>query len=123
MFNSRHLFRDIPCPQGHTCNRPICLFSHSPTAVLKVTQVDPLPVPAPVPVSTIAPIVPAKRRAQPDEQADPQQATSSTRRSYPINVERPTKLQKTGSAARPAAVPTASSSTVSSLVQPPQRYL
>jgi hypothetical protein len=111
MFSSVGLFRDVPCPLTDSCNRPICLFSHNPAAVLSVTQVGPLPVPA---TSTV---VPAKRRAQADPQHDPLQlpSSSSSRQSCPADAERPTKLQRTGPAAKPVAVPTASSSSVSSM--------
>ncbi len=110
MFSTR-LFRDVPCPLRDSCNRPICLFSHNPAAVLTVTQVDPVHVP----VTTPTTIVPAKRRAQADAPLDLQQAPSSSRQSCPADAERPTKLQKAGSAAKPVAVPTASSSSVSSV--------
>jgi hypothetical protein len=110
MFSTR-LFRDVACPLRDSCNRPICLFSHNPAAVLTVTQVDPVHVPVTTPTS----IVPAKRRAQADAPLDLQQAPSSSRQSCPVDAERPTKLQKAGSAAKPVAVPTASSSSVSSV--------
>ncbi|KAI9508949.1 Rexo1 protein [Russula earlei] len=109
MFNTRHLFRDLPCPLGLSCNRQICLFSHDPTVVLKVTQVQPHSASVPVPIAATS-TVPSKRRAQFDVQLDLRKVSSSTRPSYPANVERPTKLQRTGAAAKPVAVPTASSS-------------
>ena len=111
MFSTRLLFRDVPCPLRDSCNRPICLCSHNPAAVLTVTQVDPVHVPLTTPTT----IVPAKRRAQADAPLDLQQAPSSSRQSCPVDAERPTKLQKAGSAAKPVAVPTASSSSVSSV--------
>lgn len=112
MFTPRRLFRDVPCPLRDSCNRPICLFSHNPAAVLTVPQVDPLPVPFTAPTTTV---VPAKRRAQADAQYDPQRLPSSSRQSCLVDAERPTKLQRTGPAAKPVAVPTASSSSVSSM--------
>jgi hypothetical protein len=112
MFSSFALFRDVPCPLTDSCNRPICLFSHNPAAVLSVTQVDILPIPVAAPTTTV---VPAKRRAQADPQHDPQQLPSSSRQSCPVDAERPTKLQRTGPAVKPVAIPTASSSPVSSM--------
>lgn len=109
MFSSRHLFHDVPCPLRGSCNHPFCLFSHSPTAVFNLTQVD-----AVTTVSTTT-TVPAKRHAQADVQVDPQQVPSSSRPSQSSSAERHTKLQRTGSASRPVAVPTASSSPVSSI--------
>ncbi|KAI0005018.1 Rexo1 protein [Russula compacta] len=103
MFSSRHLFRDVPCPLRGSCNHPFCLFSHSPTALLNLTQVD-----AVTTVTTTT--VPAKRHAQADVQVDPQQDPSSSRPSQSSSAERHTKLQRTGSASKPIAVPTASSS-------------
>jgi len=111
MFSTRRLFRDVPCPLGDSCKSPICFFSHNPAAVLTVTQVDTLPAPVTTPTTTV---VPAKRRAQTDVRPDLQQTPSSSRPSYPADAERPTKLQRTGPAAKPVAVPTASSSSVSS---------
>ena len=111
MFNTRRLFRDVPCPLRDDCRSPICFFSHNPAAVLAVTQVDPLPAPVTTPTTTV---VPAKRRVPSDARPDLQQTPSSSRLSYPVDVERPTKLQRTGPAAKPVAVPTASSSSVSS---------
>ncbi|KAI0304099.1 Rexo1 protein [Russula brevipes] len=109
MFSPRRLFRDVPCPlgEGEACASPFCLFSHNPGAVLNVTQVDPLPLPV-----TAATTVPAKRRlgAHADVQPDPQQAPSSSRQSYPEDAGRPTKLQRSGPATKPVAIPTASSS-------------
>lgn len=102
MFSTRRSFGDVPCPLRDSCNRPVCLFSHNPIA-LNVSE----PAPA------AAKAVPAKRPAQSDLPVTPQQVPSSSRPSYPTNTERPTKLQKTGSAAKPVAVPTASSSPVS----------
>ena len=111
MFSTRHLFRDVPCPLRDSCKSPICLFSHNPAAVLTVTQVDTVPAPVTTPTTTV---VPAKRRLQTDAQLDLEQSPSSRRPSYPVDAERPTKLQRTGPTAKPVAVPTASSSSVSS---------
>lgn len=111
MFNTRRLFRDVPCPLGGSCKSPTCFFSHNPAAVLTITQVDTLPAPVTTPTTTV---VPAKRRAQTDARPDLQRTPSSSRPSYPADAERPTKLQRTGPAAKPVAVPTASSSSVSS---------
>ncbi|KAI0254695.1 ribonuclease H-like protein [Lactifluus subvellereus] len=96
MFNTVGLFGDIPCPRRDTCNRFFCLFSHDPSAIFKSTNVDPF-------------TVPAKRRLEVDPPVDPQQTPSSSRRSHPLDPERPTKLQRVGSAAKPVALSTASS--------------
>ncbi|KAI0268254.1 hypothetical protein BC834DRAFT_923325 [Gloeopeniophorella convolvens] len=102
MFTSQRLFRDVPCPQRVSCKRSPCLFSHDANAVFKLTQVPHELAPAtPAPRQT----VPAKRHAQ----ADPQPTASSSRVAQSPSVERPTKLQKTGTTRRPAATPTASS--------------
>jgi len=111
MFSTRRLFRDVPCPLRDSCKSPICLFSHNPAAVLTVTQVDTVPAPVTTPTTTV---VPTKRRVQTDARPDLQQTPSSSRPSYPADAERPTKLQRTGPAAKPVAVPTASSPSVSS---------
>jgi RNA exonuclease 1 len=100
MFKRVGLFGDIPCPLRDRCDRSICLFSHDPNALFKSTVVDPV-------------IVPAKRRADLDSPLDPQRTPSSSRHSSPPDAERPTKLQRAGSAANPLAIPTASSSPVS----------
>jgi hypothetical protein len=109
MFTTRRLFGDLPCPLRDSCNRPICLFSHNPTPIPTTSFIFNVPEPAPA----AAKAVPAKRPAQSDAPLTPQQVPSSSRPSYPANEERPTKLRKTGSAAKPVAVPTASSSPVS----------
>ena len=111
MFSTRRRFGDVPCPLSDSCNRPICLFSHNPTPIPTPSLLFNVPELAPPPAKT----VPAKRPAQSDAPLTltPQQVPSSSRPSYPANVERPTKLRKTGSAAKPVAVPTASSSPVS----------
>jgi RNA exonuclease 1 len=101
MFQSVGRFRDVPCPLRDACDRPICLFSHNPT-----------PVAAPAATKS----VPAKRRAPPDVQLDSPQVPSSSRQSHQANAERPTKLQRIGTAAKPVAVPTASSSPVSKAI-------
>ncbi|KAI0284216.1 ribonuclease H-like domain-containing protein [Russula aff. rugulosa BPL654] len=108
MFSTRRRFGDVPCPLSDSCNRPICLFSHNPTPIPTPSLLFNVPELAPPPAKT----VPAKRPAQSDAPLTltPQQVPSSSRPSYPANVERPTKLRKTGSAAKPVAVPTASSS-------------
>lgn len=93
MFHSERLFRDLPCPLTHTCDRPICLFSHNFSTV---------PVLAPAPTQA----VPAKRRAPPEQALPPSRPSSA-------NAERPTKLRRAGPAAKPVAIPTASSSPVS----------
>jgi hypothetical protein len=112
MFSTRRRFGDVTCPLRDSCNRPICLFSHNPTPVSTPSLIFNVPEPAPAPA---AKAVPAKRPAQSDAPLTPEQVPSSSRLSYPANAlaERPTKLQKTGSAAKPVAVPTASSSPVS----------
>jgi hypothetical protein len=97
MFHTDGLFRELPCPLRDACDRPICLFSHNFSTV---------PVPAPAPTQA----VPAKRRAPPE--LDPQQALPPSRPSS-ANAERPTKLRRAGPAAKPVAIPTASSSPVS----------
>ena len=107
MFSTRRRFGDLTCPLRDSCNRPICLFSHNPTSVPTPSLIFNVPEPA----ATRA--VPAKRPAQSDAPLTLQQVSSSSRSSYPANAERPTKLRKTGSAAKPVAVPTASSSPVS----------
>lgn len=109
MFNTLGLFGDIPCPRRVTCNRSICLFSHNPSTLFKSTNVDPF-------------TVPAKRRQELDPPLDPQQIPSSSRRSYSADPERPTKLQRVGSAAKPVAVPTASSLPVSLAPDPSPSY-
>ena len=108
MFSTQRRFGDVTCPLRESCNRPICLFSHNPTPISTPSLVFNVPEPAPA-----AKAVPAKRSAQSDAPLTPQQVPSSSRPSFPANAERPTKLQKTGSAAKPVAVPTASSSPVS----------
>lgn len=107
MFTTRRRFGNVPCPLRDSCNRPICLFSHNFTPVPTQSLVYNVPEPA------VAKAVPAKRPAQSDAPLTPRQVPSSSRPSYPENAERPTKFQKTGSAARPVALPTASSSPVS----------
>jgi RNA exonuclease 1 len=109
MFTTRRPFGDLPCPLRDSCNRPICLFSHNPTTIPTTSLIFNVPEPAPA----AAKAVPAKRRAQSDAPLTPQPVPSSSRPSYPANAERPTKFQKTGSAAKPVALPTASSSSVS----------
>ena len=109
MFTTRRSFVDVPCPLRDSCNRPICLFSHNPTLNPSPYLIFNVPEPAP----PAAKAVPAKRPAQSEAPLTPQQVPSSSRPSYPANAERPTKLRKTGSAAKPVAVPTASSSPVS----------
>jgi hypothetical protein len=94
MFHTGRFFRDVPCPLRDACDRPICLFSHNFT-----------PVPAPAPTR----VVPAKRHAPPELDPPPPSRPSSA------NAERPTKLRRTGPAAKPVAIPTASSSPVSKL--------
>ncbi len=109
MFSTRRRFGDTPCPLRDACDRPICLFSHNPTPISTPSLLSPFSDPAPA----AAKAVPAKRPAQSHEPLTPPQVPSSSRQSYLVNAERPTKLQKTGSAAKPVAVPTASSSPVS----------
>jgi hypothetical protein len=110
MFSTQRRFGDVTCPLRDSCSRPICLFSHNPTPIPTPSLIFNVPEPAP---AAAAKAVPAKRPAQSDAPLTPQQVPSSSRKSYPANAERPTKLQKTGSAAKPVAVPTASSSPVS----------
>jgi hypothetical protein len=109
MFSTRHRFADVPCPLTDSCNRPICLFSHNQPPLSTPSLIFNAPEPAPPPAKAI----PAKRPAQSSTPLTPQQVPSSSRLSYPANAERPTKLRKTGSAAKPVAVPTASASPVS----------
>jgi len=111
MFSTLRRFGDITCPLRDSCNRPICLFSHNPTPVPTPSLI--FNVPEPAPAASAARAVPAKRPAQSDAPLTPQQVPSSSRPSYPANAERPTKLRRTGSAAKPVAIPTASSSPVS----------
>lgn len=105
MFNNRQRFRELPCPLVDACNRTICLFSHNLS-----------PVPAPAPTQT----VPAKRRAPDVHPVSPQVPQSSRQSS--ASAERPTKLQRTGSAPKPVAVPTASSPPVSRASIPQCRF-
>jgi hypothetical protein len=81
----RGRFGEIGCPSGESCNRSICLFSHQPNASFNLTTIDLDPL-----------ILPEKRPSQLDADSG-----------------RPTKLQKAGSAAKPIAIPTPSSSQVS----------
>ncbi|KAI0307161.1 ribonuclease H-like protein [Multifurca ochricompacta] len=109
MFNTHtHTFRGVPCPLKDTCNRSFCSFSHNTNAILKITQV-------PYHLTTTTtylppPVIPAKRSAQTDVELDLQNFPSSSRQPYHLNVERPTKLQRSGSANKLVVVPTASSS-------------
>lgn len=111
MFSTRRRFGEVACPLRDSCTRPICLFSHNPIPTSTSTPSLIFNVPESTPA--VAKAVPAKRPAQSDAPLTPQQVPSSSRLSYPASAERPTKLQKTGSAAKPVAVPTASSSPVS----------
>jgi RNA exonuclease 1 len=96
MFTTRGLFRDIPCQSG--CNHSFCLFSHVTVQGHSRSQSIPAKRPPPDQASRPSPL--------------PRQSPSSSRQSssHPENVERPTKLQRVGSVKRPAAVPTASTS-------------
>jgi hypothetical protein len=96
MFNTVGLFGDIPCPVRDSCDRSFCLFSHDTNAIFNSTRVDPL-------------ILPPKRRIEPDTLVQ-------------SPAERPTKLQRAGSTAKPLAIPTASSSPVSSTSLPSSHY-
>ena len=110
MFSTRRRFGETPCPQTESCTRPICLFSHKKPPIPATSLLFNAPQPATA--TATAKAVPAKRPAQLNAPLTPQQVPSSSRPSYPA-AERPTKLRKTGSAAKPVAVPTASSSPVS----------
>ncbi|KAF8266868.1 ribonuclease H-like protein [Lactarius quietus] len=99
MFTTGGLFREVPCPDG--CNPLFCLFSHESVQNSSRSQSQTVPAKRPPPdqVSRLSSL--------------PRQTPSSSSRqssSCPENAERPTKLQRVGSAKRPVAVPTASSS-------------
>ena len=120
MFPTLSLFQKLPCPEKQSCQRPNCLFSHSPD----ITQVPTVPIPVdapkpvasqtqPIPSSSKIPaqaknshVVPAKRPvSSPLRAAGPSNGTPSR--------EPPSKLQRVGTSQRPAAVSTMSYTSVS----------
>ena len=109
MFHDQHLpylFRNVTFPVrsahlGDSCKSPFLIIP----VILTVTQVDTLPAPVTIPTTTV---VPAKRRVQPDARPDLQQSPSSRRPAYPVDAERPTKLQRTSPAAKLVAASSSS---------------
>ena len=104
MFQTLGLFRAVKCPDMATCLRPQCVFSHNPDTKAG----SPLHIPLgihkapPVPIASTSQHPSAKRSA-------------STMQSQTALVrEPPTKLAKRGTAKKPVAVPTASTTSVRS---------
>ncbi|KAI9063274.1 ribonuclease H-like protein [Trametes sanguinea] len=119
MFPSLGLFQSLPCPDSQQCTRLHCLFSHRPDVT--TIPVTPVPVDAPKPTSTSAP-APAPSRSIPSVPPRPSSSSAAAasipakrpvssplRAAGPSNGtstnEPPAKLQKTGTARRPVAVP------------------
>ncbi|KAI0318701.1 hypothetical protein OF83DRAFT_1056421 [Amylostereum chailletii] len=111
MFSSLGLFHsNLPCPHKPSCERPYCLFSHSPHVVQAPIVVKYAPPIVAAPSTTIPAKRPAAGTASPARSlaASTSAASSSRRRLDSSSAERPTKLQRVGTAARPVALPTAS---------------
>ena len=114
MFPTLGLFQKLPCPEKQSCERPNCLFSHSPT----VNQVPTVPIPlvAPQPAAA-AQVQPTASTSRVPAQTQKQHVVPVKRPiSSPLRVagpshgtpprEPPSKMQRVGTPQRPAAVPT-----------------
>lgn len=120
MFPTLGLFHKLPCPEKAHCQRPSCLFSHSP----EVTEVPviPIPVDVPKPAAPQTPPQPAASSSKtPSIQAKPAHVMPAKRSiGSPLQAARngtlpsgpPSKLQRVGTPQRPVAVPTLSYTSV-----------
>lgn len=121
MFPTLGLFQRLPCPEKQSCERPNCLFSHSPDVTQVPTVAIPVDAPKPAAPPQVQPVassssipvkaktthvVPVKRPiGSPFRTASPNNGFSSR--------EPPSKLQRVGTPQRPVAVPTMAYTSVS----------
>jgi RNA exonuclease 1 len=118
MFPTLGLFQKLPCPHKAHCERPNCLFSHSPEVTQVPTVSIPVDIPKPLPQtppsaasSSKTPsaqpktsyVVPVKRPV-----GSPFRAPAT-----PPSVEPPSKLKRMGTTQRPIAIPTLAYTSVS----------
>ena len=127
MFSALGLFQGLPCPEKGRCQRPNCLFSHSP----EVKEIPVVCVPVDASESrTAATKTIASSSSSSEPSATPRAASSRNVATPPGSVptkrpigsplrvpngapgEPPKKLQRVGTAARPSAVSSSSIGTV-----------
>src|SRR6267154_2161544 len=112
MFSTFGFFQSLPCPQRNNCNRPSCVFSHSPDLLYHPTLNIPVQEPKVQPspnqsdsVSDALPAVPSKRPFHNLAQGTPSSSNGPS-------SEPPTQRLRVGIAQKPVAVPAASHTNV-----------